>query len=398
MKLVASLFALASAQDPPADLFAGQPSDACGQSLSGSGSVVSPNWYAASTYFPDNNCNYELTAEPGMHLKVTITHLDTQGTPGDCQNDFLTVDGNTYCGGFAIYPGDPEEIIIASGSTTVNWISDSDVNKMGFRFDFESVQPAGCSETLVGSGVVESPNFPENHPGGLNCGYTLRADPGKKIRIRFTDFDVQPGEPMVGLCGYDFVQIGGQYYCGDSTYPAYPPEEIILDEELIMVQFYADDYEHFGGFRFEFDSYDPDESANEVTMAGDSFWNHFSEFYQLTKEQMESGDRPWKTPHFTWMYNRIMNEDPVSYSQLSGDCTWAIETGNPHPTYEAVDIEYFDASVDRCVNLMAMADMGLSYVESFACMTGHPKPRGTLRRWKMWMNGIRELGEFFCSP
>ena len=51
------------------------------------------------------------------------------------------------------------------------------------------------------------------------------------------------------------------------------------------------------------------------------------------------------------------------------------------PAYEYVTVVSFNADDDRCINLMNMANMGLDYIDSYVCMTGHAKPRGTLQRY-----------------
>jgi len=409
-------------------------SDSCDLALFNDGVIESPQY--PLNYPDDANCAYSLQVDPGHYIKITVTHFDVEegGSGGAlCGYDTLTIDGQDYCG-FAnaidgVYAGyPPEEIIIEAESTVIQFQSDGAETYSGFRLEFDSIPGAepsptvepsdACFQSLTGSGSVLSTGFPFQFYGANEmCAYTLQADPGMDILVRITHLDTEePATP--GVCFNDFLDVNYENrFCGSFAINPTDPEEIWINSENAVVTWTSNDAVQAMGFRFEFESVDPTDAptttttteapttttttaapAVDVTQEGASFWAHFSEFYELTKAQMESGDRPWKTPHFTWMFNNIMNEDPVSYSQMSGDCTWALETGNPHPTYEAVEIEFFDASVDRCVNLMAMSDMGLSYVESYACMTGHPKPRGTLRRWKMWMNGIRELGEFFCSP
>ena len=86
---------------------------------------------------------------------------------------------------------------------------------------------------------------------------------------------------------------------------------------------------------------------------------------------MEAGDRPWRTPFLTWAYNQIISNNIEAQSQLEGHCTWAIETANQHPTYEYVNVVSFNADDNRCINLMNMANMGLDYIDSYVCMTGH---------------------------
>jgi len=110
---------------------------------------------------------------------------------------------------------------------------------------------------------------------------------------------------------------------------------------------------------------------------------------------MESSEygRPWRVPYFERMFNRIVSRGNIEdYSQLEGECNW-----RGQPSYEQVQIKYFDENQNRCMNLMRMGEMGLQYIDSYVCMDGHSQPRGTLKRWKMWMNKIREMGRNFCG-
>jgi hypothetical protein len=104
------------------------------------------------------------------------------------------------------------------------------------------------------------------------------------------------------------------------------------------------------------------------------------EFHQLNKVQMESGeyDRPWRVPYFTRMFNRIVRRrgNIEYYSQLEGECDWRGE----QPSYEDVEIKFFDESQNRCMNLIRLADMGLQYIDSYVCMERHSTPKVALKR------------------
>ena len=266
---------------------------------------------------------------------------------------------------------------------SIVFTTDGSVVRDGFEFSiFTDISSSdACQQSLSGSGVVTSPNFPLDYENDASCEYTLNANPGEYIRITMTHLDVESSS----TCRYDALTIDGTSYCGrDFSYQNAPAQEIIVAAESTVVSWSTDGSVVGAGFRFTFESVDPADLVDEPDNADQepaAFWENFRDFYTQTKAQMEAGDRPWKTPHFTWMFNQLMNNGIESQSQLEGDCTWATETGNAHPTYELVTVETFNPDVDRCINLMTMADMGLDYIESYVCMTGHAKPRGTLRRY-----------------
>lgn len=53
----------------------------------------------------------------------------------------------------------------------------------------------GCSRTFDGeSGVITSPNHPDNHPVSLDCSYLIRVPSGKTVTLSFSHFDLEPSE------------------------------------------------------------------------------------------------------------------------------------------------------------------------------------------------------------
>lgn len=123
------------------------------------------------------------------------------------------------------------------------------------------------------------------------------------------------------------------------------------------------------------------------------------DFYELTKAQMQNGDyeRPHKVPQFSRLFDRIINEGIEEYSQLSGKCNRKNLVGRGTPTYEEVEIKFFDENVNRCENLQKFGRMGYSYVRSYVCMDGHKNPRRTVKRWLRSFSDIRVIGSDFCE-
>lgn len=274
----------------------------------------------------------------------------------------------------------------------IEFTTDGSVTRKGFKLRIISgadIPEDNCIQIQEGSGVVESPNFPSDYENDAACSYTLQADEGKNIKITFTHFDI---EESSSNCGYDALVIDGTRYCGEGntfSYTFSPTQEMIIQSDRTVVEFFTDGSVVHSGFRFEWESVD---SLQEPAV----FWSHFTEFYESTKAQMETGEysRPWKVPLFTRMFNKIVTNGRIEdYSQLSGNCDWREQ----QPTYEQVDIKFFDEEQNRCANLIRMSEMGLQYIDSYVCMEGHERPRGTLKRWKKWMNKIRTMGRDFCG-
>ena len=56
----------------------------------------------------------------------------------------------------------------------------------------------------MGSGIIESPNFPDPYPHNRNCTWTIIAPLGNNISATFSHFDVEEGTHRG--CVYDYVE------------------------------------------------------------------------------------------------------------------------------------------------------------------------------------------------
>ena len=104
-----------------------------------------------------------------------------------------------------------------------------------------------CNTELKGlSGVIESPNFPNNYPHNRNCTWTIAAPLGNRINLTFSHFDVEEhgSHDTSALapvnCMYDFVEIRQPNetlgrFCGSSL-----PPEVGSTQDKIMIQFMSD--------------------------------------------------------------------------------------------------------------------------------------------------------------
>lgn len=64
-----------------------------------------------------------------------------------------------------------------------------------FFANFFFLSPQGCRQTFSGeSGVIRSPNHPEDHPVSLDCSYLICVPKEKLVSLRFTHFDLEPAE------------------------------------------------------------------------------------------------------------------------------------------------------------------------------------------------------------
>ena len=396
---------------------------------------MSPGFNEYGYYYNNMNCVWTVDMPDNDFIAIVPSVFNLEHAT-NCRYDDLRVRGDNgvtragpFCGNWeqdsavdrkrrqaakdpnersAIRTGLPfSEAVRVYNGDRIEFKTDSSATYDGFSFDVvtdpsvlidddssdDQDQQEGCSRLINGSGVVTSPNHPLDYNNSETCEFVLQAEPGMHVKLTWTHFDVEGSD----TCAYDWIEVEGTKYCGrEWTHSNAPEQEMIIAGERATLNWITDGSVQGTGFRLEFESVSATATTTSTTTSTTTtteyveddadqepaaFWANFVDFYTQTKAQMEAGSRPWKTPHFTWLYNRIMNENIEAQSQLEGECVWAIETGNQHPTYESVTVESFNPDVDRCINLMTMAEMGLDYIDSYICMTGHRQPRGTLRRY-----------------
>lgn len=105
-----------------------------------------------------------------------------------------------------------------------------------------------CGGVLTGlSGVLTSPDYPNNYPNNVECRWVIRAVGPTTVKLVFMDFQVEGNEE----CTYDYVAVlggpgpdHGQHYCGSTR----PPTLVSLGHELQVV--FKSDY-NIGGRGFK---------------------------------------------------------------------------------------------------------------------------------------------------
>ena len=61
-----------------------------------------------------------------------------------------------------------------------------------------------CGENLTSSsGVITSPNFPQDYPANKKCEWNITAPRGKQITLSFTDFVLEDHDS----CQFDYVEV-----------------------------------------------------------------------------------------------------------------------------------------------------------------------------------------------
>lgn len=112
----------------------------CDQVQNGFGVITSPNDYPNKNYTNNEYCQYDLTADPGMIIKIQFDYFEVESVPS-CGFDRLRIgDVSLYCGETSDYSRYPPTIIyINSQTTSIFWKTDGSVTRKGFSFTWESV-------------------------------------------------------------------------------------------------------------------------------------------------------------------------------------------------------------------------------------------------------------------
>lgn len=92
-----------------------------------------------------------------------------------------------------------------------------------------------CGGVLTGlSGVLTSPEYPNNYPNNVECRWVIRAAGPATVKLVFADFQVEGSEQ----CTYDYVAVlegpgpaHGHHYCGSAR----PSTLVSLGHELQVV-------------------------------------------------------------------------------------------------------------------------------------------------------------------
>ncbi|XP_067118309.1 elastase-1-like [Centruroides vittatus] len=115
--------------------------------------------------------------------------------------------------------------------------------------------------TVSKKGDIFSPGYEKNEKYPLNtrCMYFLHTEPGKRIRLKFVDFDVESTESCGGdslrvFEGHDMEHGAHGIFCGDAN-----PEDILSIENELFIAFYSDFMINKRGFHF---TYEPTEDES----------------------------------------------------------------------------------------------------------------------------------------
>ncbi|XP_060061806.1 CUB and sushi domain-containing protein 2 isoform X4 [Erinaceus europaeus] len=183
--------------------------DACGGTLRGqSGIISSPHF--PSEYHNNADCTWTILAELGD--TIALIFLDFQLEDG---YDFLEVTGTEGSSLWFTGASLPAPVISSKNWLRLHFTSDGNHRQRGFSAQYQvkkqielksrgvKLMPSkdNSQKTSVfscffnftsPSGVVLSPNYPEDYGNHLHCVWLILARPESRIHLAFNDIDVEP--------------------------------------------------------------------------------------------------------------------------------------------------------------------------------------------------------------
>ncbi|XP_068098520.1 CUB domain-containing protein 2 [Hyperolius riggenbachi] len=208
----------------------------CGGVLSAPiGHLHSPNF--PKVYPANTECSWLIVVSEGFTVQLTFDEFSLE-YHDTCEYDYIKIyngasrdEGNllgTFCGSQM-----PPNLTSSWHVLSIIFHSDKHVGSTGF---IATYRKDICGGVLTGlSGVITSPDYPDNYPNNAECRWLIRAAPHSKIRLVFMDFQLESQE-----CNFDYVAVvdGSDledkqvlHYCGSSK----PPDITSSSSELHVV-------------------------------------------------------------------------------------------------------------------------------------------------------------------
>jgi cubilin len=231
----------------------------CGGILSSAkGAIISPNY---PLNYPHNaQCEWRITVNEGSSIHIVFSDLDLE-VNSECRYDYVQIyDGpdasarsiGQYC------EEHPMHIETTSNHAMIRMNTDESHSGRGFHIKYS----ANCNRTIeADTGIIESPNFPEDYPNNLDCAWTIKVSRGNRVNMQFSHFEIENDNIFHNGtkdhdCKYDFVTIYDYDYESNDkksqkSYCNKAPEIRTSSTDSVVVVFHTDQATVGTGFRLE---------------------------------------------------------------------------------------------------------------------------------------------------
>ncbi|KAI4871253.1 hypothetical protein NFI96_019773 [Prochilodus magdalenae] len=179
----------------------------CGGSQTGGQGVISSPGYP-NIYPSPSRCAWLLEAPEGHTITLTFTYFEVE-QHSQCSWDSVTIFNGGSPGSPIIgqYCGNTSPGTIQSGSNklAVVFLADHSIAHGGFIATW-TTDSSGCGGTIhADSGIIKSPNHPQNFPANIECSWTIIAHEGNHLTMGFAD-DFQIPDSS-GQCQNSYIKV-----------------------------------------------------------------------------------------------------------------------------------------------------------------------------------------------
>ncbi|XP_062852030.1 CUB and sushi domain-containing protein 1-like [Trichomycterus rosablanca] len=303
----------------------------CGSNLRGpKGVITSPNYPVQ--YENNAHCVWVITAvDPEKVIKLAFEEFDLEraydtltvgdgGKIGDARRVLYVLTGSSV----------PDLIVSMSNQMWLHLQSDDTIGSQGFKAIYEEIHKGGCGDPgvpaygrrmgdsflhgdvltfecqaafeLVGertiscqqnnqwsgnkpscvfscffnftapSGIILSPNYPEEYGNNLNCVWLIIAEPGNRIHLIFSDFDVEPQ--------FDYLIVKDDGIPEPTTFGTFSgkdvPSQIASNGNIMRLEFQSDHSNTGKGFNITYTTFGQNECHDpSIPINGQRFGEHF---------------------------------------------------------------------------------------------------------------------------
>uniref|UniRef100_A0A0P6JSL8 Putative fibrillin n=1 Tax=Aedes aegypti TaxID=7159 RepID=A0A0P6JSL8_AEDAE len=231
----------------------------CGGVITSEDVTIRPPTLAdQESYIPDAECRWVIVAPKTHAIQLTWNSFELEKS-SNCVYDYVEIYDNSsvskplvgrYCG-----MTKPPALTSSGNIVTIIFKSDSSSSKDGFSlsFLFRDVSKLCDGNFFTSTGVIKSPNYPQDYPANKICEWVITVPIGQQIELNVKNFTMEKHT----ACRFDGLEIrnGGTSsapligkFCGTDDFNG-----TISFSNRMYLKFYSDASRNYGGFYIEWD-------------------------------------------------------------------------------------------------------------------------------------------------
>lgn len=166
------------------------------------GAISSPNY--PEPYGHNALCEWQISVNEGYTIEIIFTDLDLE-VAADCKSNYLEIFDGDNAGSKSVVVcsagHQPKDIVTSGNHALLRMVSDVSQAGRGFFLQYS----INCNRTISSNtGVIESPNFPNQYLNNFNCAWTVAVPKGNRINYQFSHLQMEFQDLS---CRHDWVEI-----------------------------------------------------------------------------------------------------------------------------------------------------------------------------------------------